>query len=413
MTSPLPADEPAKNTATKAATDWPQFLGPQRTGISAETGLLTEWPVDGPKELWRVNGGGGMSAVVVSDGLAITLVQNAGQIVLALDAATGDVKWQTEVAPAYKNSMGDGPRGTPVIHGQTVVVLTGEGVLAALNKADGKLLWSGNLVKQFGGKPAEYGQACSPLVYDGKAIVTLGAPQALVAAVDIKSGKVAWTAGKNQSAGYSSPAVLTIKGQPQLVVFGGDGALAVNPADGTVLWQYPYITDYKCNIATPVAIGDNVLLSAGENHGSVVLQTTDAAGKLLPRPKVVWESQGGGSVLRNEWQTSLLLGGNLYGFDNVGSAGPVTHLTCVDATTGEPRWQEKRFGKGNMISADGKLFISTFAGELAIAKVNADRYEELGRKKVFGRTRTAPALANGRLFLRDDRQIVCFDVTAP
>jgi outer membrane protein assembly factor BamB len=174
------------------------------------------------------------------------------------------------------------------------------------------------------------------------------------------------------------------------------------------LWQYPYETNYECNIAIPLSIQGQVFISSGENHGSVLLS-------LKPKGdgfdvKEIWSSQGTKSVLRNEWQTSILLDGFLYGMDNVGGAGPITHLTCINAATGKPAWQKSRFGKGNLIEADGKLWITTMAGELVLVRATPKGYEELGRKELIGTTRQAPALAGGLLYLRDGKEIVCLDV---
>jgi outer membrane protein assembly factor BamB len=392
-----------------AAQEWPQFLGPERNGISHETGLLSSWPTEGPPDVWRVPGGEGMSGLAIRGGKLFTLVQKGGkQWAVCLNAATGEPLWETDVAPAFRNAMGDGPRATPAVAGDTVYVFTGEGVLAALRTADGNAVWKKNIVTDLGGKPADYGMACSPLLVGDKVIVTVGAPRGTVAAVDGKSGEIAWTAGRNQPAGYSSPAVRKVAGSEQLVVFHGAGVLGLEPATGAELWSYPYETDFNCNIAAPLAVGGGVFISSGENHGSVLLA-------LRPRDKSfevseTWSSLGRDSVLRNEWQTSILLDGCLYGFDNVGSAGPTTHLTCIDAATGERKWQQLRFGKGNLIAADGKLFCSTVAGELVVLRTNPEKYEELGRKEVLSSTRQAPALANGLLYLRDDREIVCLDV---
>jgi outer membrane protein assembly factor BamB len=247
--------------------------------------------------------------------------------------------------------------------------------------------------------------ACSPLVSDGLVIVTIGSPSATVVACDLKTGETKWTAGQGEKAGYSSPSVLKIGGKDQLVVFAGASAFGVDPASGKQLWKYAYVTDYDCNIATPLAVGGNVLISAGENHGSALLKIGSNS-----TVSEVWTSIGTGSVLRNEWQTSIQSGGHLYGFDNVGSAGPVTHLTCVKAATGERVWRQLRFGKGNLIAADGKLFASTMKGEVVIVSATPDGFQELGRQTVLGRTRQAPTLADGRLYLRDDEVIVCLDV---
>ena len=391
-----------------AATDWPQFLGPNRNGISSETGLIDAWPAGGVKEVWRASGGVGMSGLAIQGGRLVTLVQNDGQQwLIALDAKTGQPQWKTALAPEYKDRQGDGPRATPTIAGDAVFAFTGEGTLAAANLSDGKIRWSHNVVKQLNGKVADYGMASSPLVVGDFVIVTAGAPKACVAAYRTAIGERAWTAG-DDATGYSSPAMLEVGGRRQLVVFTGSSAIGIEPKDGTVLWRYPYETDYDCNIATPVAVNGNVLISAGENHGSVLLKLTPQGDKF--DVSEVWKSDGPRSALRSEWQTPILQGGQLYGLDNIGSAGPVTHLTCLDAATGKPLWQQPRFGKSNLIAADGKLIFSTMAGELVLVRESAKAYEEIGRQTILGPTRQAPALADGRVYLRDDKEIVCLDL---
>jgi outer membrane protein assembly factor BamB len=394
-------------TAAQAA-DWPQFLGPNRNGISAETGLIETWPADGPKEVWRVPGGVGMSGLAIKEGKLLTLVQREGQQwVVAHDAKTGKELWQSPLGSEYENQMGNGPRATPTIAGDRAFVFSGEGILAAFALADGKLIWSHNVVKELKGKEADYGMACSPLVAAENVIVIAGAPNAAVAAYNAKSGKLAWTAGEDP-AGYSSPTLLKLGGQEQIVAYTGTSAIGLSPQGGSLLWRFPYETDFNCNIATPLAVDGKVFISSGENHGSALL-ALKPAGKTFDAEEA-WASQGASSVLRNEWQTSILLDGHLYGFDNVGSAGPVTHLTCINAATGKRVWQQARFGKGNLIAADGKLFCSTMKGELVVVRATPDKYDEIGRATVIGTTRQAPALANGLLYLRDDKEIVCLDV---
>jgi outer membrane protein assembly factor BamB len=390
------------------AADWPQFLGPSRNGISAETGLIDNWPEGGPKEVWRVPGGVGMSGLAIKEGKLLTLVQRDGQQwVVALEAKTGKELWQTPLGSEYENQMGNGPRATPTIAGDRAFVFSGEGILAAVGLADGKLHWSHNVIKELKGKEADYGMACSPLVVGDQVIVIAGGDGAAVAAYNAKSGKLAWTAG-DDPAGYSSPTLLKIGGKDQIVAYTGASAIGLAPQSGDVLWRYPYETDFNCNIATPLAIDGKVFISSGENHGSALL-SLKPAGKTFDVAEA-WTSQGAQSVLRNEWQTSILLDGHLYGFDNVGSAGPVTHLTCVNAATGKRAWQQVRFGKGNLIAADGKLFLSTMKGELVVVRASPEKYDEIGRATVIGSTRQAPALANGLLYLRDEKEIVCLDV---
>ncbi len=391
------------------ADDWPQMLGPARNGISQESQLLDTWPAGGPQEVWRKAGGVGMSGIAVAGGRAITLVQREGkQWALCLDAKTGATQWQTPVAPEYRNGQGNGPRATPTISGKQVFVFTGQGILAALNLSDGKIAWSKNTVQDAGGKVAEYGMACSPLIAGKNVVVTTGAPQATLIAYNTTSGEQAWKAGKRDPAGYSSPALLTVGGRQQIVAFTGGSVIGVAPDKGDLLWRYSYKTDYNCNIATPVAIDGNVFISAGESHGSVLLKLTPAGDTFTAQP--VWSSLGVKSVLRSEWQTPVLIDGYLYGFDNVGSAGPVTHLTCIKASTGERMWQQLRFGKGNLIAAGGKLLATTMKGEVVLIQASPKAFQETGRAKVCGQTRQAPALAGGMLYVRDGNEIVCLKV---
>ena len=405
------AQTPSAKDLAAAAGEWPQFLGPQRNGLSSDTGLLETWPEGGPKEIWRVPGGVGMSGLAISRGRVLTMVQREGQQwLVALNALTGEPIWKAPIADAYRNPMGDGPRATPAISGDRVFVFSGEGRLTAIDFTNGKPLWSHDPLTELSGKEAEYGMASSPLVIGDQVIVTPGTPKGTLAAYDTKTGKQVWTAGKDP-AGYSSPTLLDVGGRSQIVSYTGRSALGIAPKTGEVLWRYPFETNYDCNIATPLSIKGQLLLSAGENHGSVLLDLKPKGDKF--ELTEVWQSFGPKSVLRSEWQTPLLLDGFLYGMDNVGGAGPVTHLTCVNAATGERAWQVLRFGKGNLIAAEGKLFLTTMAGELVVARASSKKYDELGRVTLMETTRQAPALSHGRLYLRDGREILCVDVRKP
>ncbi|MCA8995758.1 MAG: PQQ-binding-like beta-propeller repeat protein [Planctomycetaceae bacterium] len=390
------------------AGDWPQFLGPDRNGVSTETGLINVWPESGPEIVWRRPLGVGMSGIAVVGGTAWTLFQDdTTQYVVALNAKSGEERWKTAVAPTYKNSMGNGPRATPTVGDDQVFAFTGEGILVCLNRQTGRQIWSVDTRKEWGGRDAEYGMACSPLISGEFVVVTVGMPDATVAAFERKSGKVAWTSGKGSPAGYSSPALLTLNGKNQLVVFHGAGVLSLTPETGTPLWNYEYPTDYNCNIATPIAVENEVFISSGENHGSALLSVPETSTGDVTE---TWTSFGPQSVFRNEWQTALLIDGNLYGFDNVGSAGPVTNLNCVNAKTGELRWRQRRFGKGNAIAADGKLWCTTMDGELVIVQATPNKFVELSRAPLFGETRQAPSLANGLLYVRDNAEMVCVKI---
>lgn len=389
--------------------DWPQFLGLDRSGVSRHSiPLVDTFPSAGPKVVWKVPGGVGMSGVVVVGNQCLTIVhRDEKQTLISLDRRTGIQQWATPFAPAYKNTMGDGARATPTVHENLVVCFSGEGILVCHDLMSGKQIWQKNLLQEMDAMPSEYGMSCSPLVTGNVVICHVGSESATVAATELTTGKKLWTAGKGR-AGYSSPALIRIAGREQVVAFVGSQCLGIEPASGKILWEYPFVTDYECNTATPVSVDGQVLISSGENHGSVLLQiAAEGDGYAV---KEIWKSLGPKSVLRSEWQTPLVMGNVIYGFDNIGGAGPITNLTCLDATSGVTRWKQMRFGKSNGIFADGKLLISTLEGELVLVRANPDKFEELARAKLFGKTRQAPALSDGFAFLRDDEHIMCIDL---
>lgn len=394
-----------------AADDSPQFLGVNRNGVSAETGLQAAFAEDGPKELWRTPLGGSLAGLAVVDDVAFTLYQDGKQqYVVALGMKDGEKLWQTAVAANYENPMGNGPRATPTVADGVVYAFTGEGVLAALQAKSGKLLWSVDTVKTLGTAVADYGMASSPLVTAWGVVVQVGSANGCVCCFDRKTGEKVWAAG-DELAGYSSPIAATLAGVDQIVAATGAEVLSVDPTSGEVLWSYPFVTEYNCNTASPVVLGDDrVLISAGENHGSVVLKVSAKGGQLSVTE--AWSSLGRSSVLRAEWQTPVLLDGTLYGFDNIGSAGPITNLVAVDAKTGEQLWIEKRFGKGNLLLADGRLYITTMKGELIVGTISPEGFTETGRSIVTGMTRQAPVISSGRLLMRDEAEVVCVDVRA-
>jgi outer membrane protein assembly factor BamB len=277
-----------------------------------------------------------------------------------------------------------------------------------VNLADGKLIWKVDTVRLLQGRVADYGMACSPLLVNDQVVVATGhAEGAALAAFKVLDGSSTWVRPWSDTIGYSSPAVLEVAGQSQIVTYTGTHLRGVS-LSGEDLWLHPYVTPYDCNIVTPLKIGKDLFISSGENHGAALLGVEETGGVFSVKKR--WVSQGSASVLRNEWQTSILVDGYLYGFDNVGGAGPITHLTCVEAATGKMAWQQSRFGKGNAMAADGKLFVSMMSGELIVIKISSEKYIELGRQKFTRGSRQSPALSDGVLFLRDDESIVAVDV---
>ena len=389
--------------------DWPQFLGVNRTGTSTETGLLKTFPQDGPQVVWKTSLGTSMSGIAVAGKQALTLFQDeTRQFAVSLSTETGQILWKTALAPAFENGMGNGPRATPAVAEGRVFVMTGEGLLAGLDAATGKLLWKVDVPQQFGGQAAEYGVACSPLVSGDLVIVQAGSEAAGIVALQSASGKLVWKSRSGRS-GYASPVLLTLAGVSQVVAFDAAGAGGLDPRTGAELWQFPFSTEYDCNTACPVQVGEReVLISAGENHGAVILQLTPSGVAFEAKP--VWSSLGKDSQLRAEWQTPVIHNGHLYGLDNSGSAGPITNLVCIRLSDRKTVWQKPRFGKSNLILADGRLWITTMKGELVLVEASDREYRELGRAVVLETTRQAPSLADGRLYVRDDQHVICLDV---
>ena len=391
------------------AEDWTQFLGTHRNGVSSEKSLISEWPADGPSIAWRTPLGVSMSSVVVSGGQAFTLFQDESDLyVVALNAADGKELWRTKFAAAYENAMGNGPRATPTAADGKLFVFTGEGILAAFNLKDGQELWKVNVPSTLKVEASEYGMSCSPLVVRNMVIVHTGSSDAAVAAFDTKAGKALWKSATGK-AGYSSPVLMTVAGKEQIVTLTADGAFGLETTDGQVLWKSPFPTEYDCNTACPVQLGPSeVLISAGENHGAAVLQIAKNGDSFSAEE--VWSSYGKDSQLRAEWQTPVIHDGHLYGLDNSGSAGPITNLVCIRLKDHKTVWQKARFGKSNLILADGKLFLTTMSGEVVIVEASPKEFKELGRATIMETTRQAPTLSNGYLFVRDDKEVICIDV---
>jgi outer membrane protein assembly factor BamB len=386
------------------AADWPCWLGPQRNGSSPETGLLTAWPKDGPKLLWKVPGGDGYSSVAVAQGRAVTQVQHDGaEFVLALDAVKGTKLWETKVGNLYKNSYGNGPRSTPALDGKNIYVQLPTGALACLDADMGKILWSVDLFKEFNSKNISWGLSASPLVEGDLVYAIPGGQGAGVVALNKMTGKLVWKTGDDRP-GYATPMPVTVEGQKQIVFFTATGLLSTNPETGKEFWRVPWATEFDCNICTPLPIGKDMLfVSSGEEVGCVMYKLT-AAG-----PKVLWESKGKKSVMLNYWANAVAFDGHLYGLSGEFNEKKMD-LNCVDLNTGELKWSKKNFGKAAITLADGHLFITTKKGDLVLVPANPKKYEEKARVTLLEENRTVPTIADKRLYLRDRQNIYCLDI---
>lgn len=386
------------------AADWPRWLGPKGDGTSPETGLRTKWPAGGPRVLWEAPGGDGYSSIAVVGPTVYTLAQRGkDELAIALDAGTGKERWATPIGPAFKNKYGNGPRSTPWVEGERVFVQSVNGPLVCLNAATGAIVWQNDLLKEYSGKNITWGLSASPVVADGKVLAIPGGKGAGVAAFDAASGQLLWKTGNDRPA-YASPVVVEIGGRKQAIFFTAFGLVAVALENGSELWRQPWKTEFDCNIATPLVIdGNKLFVSSGEGNGCVLYQLNAA-----DAPKVVWESKGKKSVMINYWATSIAHDGHLYGF--AGEFDKAIHLRCVDLKDGSVRWTKEDFGKGAASLADGHLFIAAKTGDVIVVRATPAGYEEVSRAKLLGENRTAPAIANGKLYLRDLSKVVCVDL---
>lgn len=387
------------------AADWPNWLGPHRNGASPETGLLTNWPKTGPKVLWKVPGGEGYSTVAVALGRAVTQVQHdGGEYVLALDAAKGTKLWETKIADGYKNQYGDGPRATPTIAGGFIYTQSVKGPLTCLDAEKGTIVWSVDLLKEYGAKNLSWGLSASPLVEGDLVYALPGGKGAGVAAFDKKTGKLAWKLGDDQ-AGYATPMPVTVAGQKQIIFFTASGLLAVTPDQGKELWRVAWKTGYDCNICTPLLVGkDHLFVSSGEEVGCALFKLSATA------PDIVWESKGPESVMLNYWANAVEHNGYLYGISGEFNDRKMD-LNCVDVKTGKLIWSEKNLGKATLMLADGHLFITTKKGDLLLVPANPAKFEQKARITLLAEgCRTAPTIADKRLYLRDQKNIYCLDI---
>jgi outer membrane protein assembly factor BamB len=374
--------------------DWPAFRGADADGIAQGEKIWAQWPQGGPPVQWQAELGSGYSALVVADGRLFTLYgEGGGEFLAAFDAASGKPLWKVKIDAIYRNRFGDGPRSAPLVDGGLVYGVGAQGALVAAQAASGEVVWQGNVVADHGARIPEWGIAATPTLGGpdgGLLLLDIGAPDAAILALDKKTGKKVWGAGQGR-AGYSSPVSFTLDGQKQTVFFTADKVLAIDPDEGDVLWEFPWKTSYDINAATPIVVPPNrVFVSSGYDTGAGLLEVTrtDSGWKA----EAVWTSRG----LKNQFSSSVLLDGTLYGFDN-------KVLKAVDLATGEERWRQRTEGHGSLIAADGHLIILGEKGRLALAEVNPKEYVEQSAVQILnGKCWTSPTLVDGNLFLRNE-----------
>ncbi len=391
-------------TGAAAAADWPQFRGPSLDGISAETDLLPSWPASGPKELWRVPLGEGYSGISVVGDRAYTLYVAGGKEILGVfDANSGAELWNYPVGERWKDMMGNGPRSTPTVADGVVYVLGAHATLAAVDVETGKELWRQDLKQTLGAQPPTWGVSTSPLVEGELLILDAGGRGGhSIVALDRGTGKLVWHA-ESDKAGYATPLPVTLGESRQVVLFTGTQVVGVDPADGRVTWKRQWKTSYDVNAATPVYIPPNRLfVASGYSTGAALFEL--AVDGQATRVTELWTSPR----MRNQFSSSIYHEGHIYGFDN-------GTLKCLDAATGEEKWAAREgFGHGSLTLAEGHLYVLGDKGKLALVEATPAGYREKGSVDVLdGKCWTVPTLAGGRLYLRNEKQLVALDVGIP
>lgn len=382
--------------------DWPQYRGVNRDGISTETGLIQTWPAEGPKLLWKAPIGDGYSGIAVSNGRLYTMFsQGDDELVACFDAASGKEIWRYKLDSNYINDQGNGPRGTPTVDGDIVYVLGAQAMLAALSAADGTKVWDHNLQKELGAKVPIWGVSSSPLVENDTLLVPVGGSENnAVVCFNKKTGAIIWKSQTDEP-GYSSPIAVTIGGIRQIIAFSGTALFSFSPADGKMYWRYPWKTDWFVNAATPILVGnDRIFISTSYDRGAAMLKVTSSGGRV--GVEEVWLSKD----MKNHFNSSVLHNGHLYGFDNA-------VLKCIEASTGEEKWQKGGYGKGSLILANGNLIVLGERGQLLIVEASPQEYREKAFVQILkGKCWTEPSLAGGKLYLRNQKEMLCLDFSA-
>lgn len=407
--------------ARDASPEWPQWRGPNRDAVAKESGLLAQWPESGPPLAWKASGlGGGLSSLAIAGGRIYTLGDREGsQYVVAMNLADGKMLWTAKVGAAWDDEYG-GPRGTPTVDGDRVYALGTEGDLVSLEAATGKEVWRKNLARDFGGRMmSSWKWSESPLVDGDRLIVTPGAPDATLVALDKKTGKEVWRAAVpalgsqgRDGAGYSSVVVSQGGGVKQYIQLTGRGLVSVRAQDGKFLWGYNKVANSTANISTPIVRGDHVFASTGYGTGSALLKLS-RAGEGVQAEEVYFLPA---KSLQNHHGGLVLIGDHIYGGHGHNRGYPI----CVEMATGKVAWggegvQTSHGGTGSaaVTAADGHLYFRYQNGRMALVEATPQGYKEKGAfaiPDVHHPSWSHPVVAGGKLYLREQDNLYVYNL---
>ena len=417
------------------ADDWPQWLGPQRDGVWRETGILERFPESGLQYRWRVPVGGGFagpavsgSRVFVTDRVLAVGVDRPkdpfarGEIpgserVLCLDDATGKVLWKHEYPCAYTVSYASGPRATPVVADGRVYTLGTEGNLVCLRADDGVVVWARDFRKEFGIPTPLWGFSAHPLLDGEKLICLAGGQGSVVVAYQKDTGRELWRALSAKEPGYAPPMIYEFGGRRQLIVWHPESVSGLDPETGKVHWTHPMTPAIRSgmSIPSPLKIGEHLFLTSFYN-GSLMLRLGEGS------PAVVWASQKVSEKdtdgLHSVMATPMVEGGWIYSPCSYGQ------FRCLNAETGERKWEtyaptsgkSARWGHAFVVKHEGRAVLFSETGDLIIARLRPEGYEEISRTRLIEPTNpdpgrlvvwSHPAFAHRQIYARNDRELVC------
>jgi len=396
-----PLTTPSESVAA-SDTYWTDFRGPNRDGRYTQTPLRTTWPAAGLDPLWTQPIGGGYSSFVVAQGLAFTIEQRRNEeVVSAYDAATGREVWTHAWSAHFTETMGGpGPRATPTWHDGHLYALGATGQFWCLDAKTGAVMWNRNILHDSAATNLVWAMSASPLIVDDLVIVQPGGANGWsVIAYNHETGDILWHA-LDDVQGYSSPMLVSISGVRQILTVTAERAVGLRIEDGQLLWEFPWVTPTVPNMSQPIVFDEEyIFLSAGYGHGATLLNVIHTDGRYTVES--VWQN----NRMKNKFSSAVFHEGYIYGFDE-------SILACIKAVTGELQWKGGRYGYGQLLLAGDHLVILSEHGDVVLVRATPERHDEVaGFVAIEGKTWNVPALAEGRLFVRNAREMAAFDLT--
>jgi outer membrane protein assembly factor BamB len=394
---------------------WTLWAGPGRNFLSPATGLAESWPAEGPPVLWKRDLGEGYSAIAADGDTLYTMYHRSQpywllfteqqEVVIALDARTGETRWEYPYAVTFRSAYsgaGPGPHVMPQIVGDRLFTVGAAGKLLALDKKTGQLLWQHDLYDEFAGTPLEYGYSSHPLPYNSNLIVLNGGQGKAIISFEQATGNVVWAKQSFRNA-HSAPILIDLDGQPQVAAVVADRILGINPDNGELLWSFPHNTEYGLAVSMPVWGEDHLLFfSSSYGNGSRVLRLTREGA--ATRVEQVWST----NRIRVHFGSILRIGDTIYA--SSGHDGPAP-LSAIDVKTGKVLWQSREFAKASFVWAEGKLFLVDQDGYLGLATVTPEGLAVHAKVLLLTPNAwTLPTLVGKRLYVRDRKIIMALDV---